>query len=387
MNIKTADRMDELPPYLFDKINGKKQRLKATGHDLLDLGIGDPDLPTPDFIKERLVQELDQPGNHKYSGFSGCLEFREAVADFYQKKFHVHLDPDSEVLALIGSKEGVAHFVFSMIDRGDEVMIPDPSYPVYRMATHLAGGKVRSMPLKPDLEFQPDFAELSEENYKAVKLAFLNYPGNPTGATVDLDFFAHAVRFFRQRNVILAHDSAYNLVTYDGYQAPSILQVDGAKDAVVEFGSLSKGFNMTGWRIGYIVGNADLINTLKTVKSNLDSSQFLPIQKAAATALTSDLSALNDRNDIYSQRADVLIEGLRKIGIDAGKPKGSIFIWARVPEGYTSAGFSEVMMEEAGVVVTPGVAFGTYGEGYFRMSLSVPEHLLREAVRRMQVYL
>jgi len=384
MKEPAATHMRALPPYLFSNLNRRKKELLDRGVDIIDLGIGDPDLPTPDFIKEQLVSELEDQQNMRYSPFNGCLAFREAVASFYKRVYDVDLDPETEVLALIGSKEGIAHLVQAMADPEDLILIPDPSYPVYSMATYIAGCGLYRMPMPEDHGFRPIFDAIPKEVLRKTKLAILNYPGNPTGAVADLDFFEAAVSFFKTHGIWLAHDAAYQLVTFGGYRAPSILQVKGAKESVVEFGSLSKGFNMTGWRIGYLVGNAKIIRLLSTLKSNLDTSQFLPIQKAAARALNSDLSFLDERNAIYEKRADVLVEALRSVGIQVNKPKGSIFLWARVPDGETSAAFCEKVMAQTGVIMTPGNAFGPGGEGYFRISLSVPDSRLIEAANRIR---
>jgi len=356
----------------------------AEGVDIIDLGIGDPDIPTPSFIVDRLVKELANPENMRYPSFSGCDEFREAVAYFYKKEYGVDLDPKEEVLTLIGSKEGIAHLILAYIDEGDAVLVPDPSYPVYRMATYLSNGVVYEMPLLESNAYLPDYDTIPNDILEKAKIGLLNYPSNPTGASVDLDFFEKSVAFFKENNLILAHDAAYQLVTFDDYKAPSILQVPGAKDIAVEFGSLSKSFNMTGWRIGFVVGNREVIKKLATVKSNLDTSQFLPIQLAGATALTTDLDYLKERNDIYKERMSLMVEALKGIGIHTTVPRGGIFLWAKVPDGFTSSTFAEKMLEKAGVVVTPGTAFGEAGEGYFRISVSVPDDRLREAVERIQ---
>lgn len=384
MKEPAAKKISALPPYLFSRLNKSKQELREKGMDIIDLGIGDPDLPTPSFIKKRLVDELNQPENMRYSTFNGCPEFRQAVADFYLKYYNVTLDPETEVLTLIGSKEGIAHLIQAMVDPEDTVLVPDPCYPVYTMGTHMVGAKLYGMVMPESNGFQPIFDDIPENVLKSAKLAFLNYPGNPTGATVDLEFFEKAVAFFKENEIWLAHDSAYNLVTFGDYKAPSVMEIQGAKDVAVEFGSLSKGFNMTGWRIAYVVGNAKIINLLKTVKSNLDSSQFLPIQKAAAEALRSDLSLLKPRNAIYEKRADIMIEALKSVGIEADKPKGSIFLWAHVPKGETTASFCEKVMMKSGVIITPGTAFGPGGEGFFRLSLSVPDDRLIEAAERIR---
>jgi LL-diaminopimelate aminotransferase len=376
--------VDQLPPYLFARINEKKRRLMAEGVDIIDLGIGDPDIPTPTFIVDRLVKELGNPENMRYSSFSGCDEYREAVAYFYKKEYGVDLDPKEEVLTLIGSKEGIAHLILAYIDKGDAVLVPDPSYPVYRMATVLSNGVVHEMPLLEENAYLPDYETIPMDVLEKAKIGLLNYPSNPTGASVDFDFFEKSVQFFKENNMILAHDAAYQLVTFDDYKAPSILQVPGAKEVAVEFGSLSKSFNMTGWRIGFVVGNREVIRKLATVKSNLDTSQFLPIQKAGATALTTDLDYLKERNEIYKNRMLLMVEALKDIGINTTVPRGGIFLWAKVPEGFNSSTFAEKMLEKAGVVVTPGTAFGEAGEGYFRISVSVPDDRLREAVERIK---
>lgn len=358
--------------------------MQGAGVDIIDLGIGDPDLPTPAHIVEKLAEELQDPSNLKYPSFVGSQEFKEAVANLYERRFHVKLDPDTEVLALIGSKEGIAHLVPTLVDPGDYVLVPDPSYPVYRMATLLANGLYHNMPLRKENQFLPDFDEIPETILEKSKLMFLNYPGNPTSATVDVSFFHQAVEIAKKHRIPIAHDSAYNMVTFDGYKAPSILEVEGAKDIAVEFGSFSKTYNMTGFRIGYVVGNRDIIKSLSVLKSNTDTGQFTPIQKAAAFALESDQSCIDKHNLIYQERMKAMLEGLKTIGIEVEPPKGSFFIWAPVPRGYTSAGFVSEVMEQTGVIVTPGSAFGPSGEGYFRVSLSVPSERLQEAVNRMK---
>lgn len=379
-----SKRVAQIPPYLFAEINKKKAAMIQSGVDIIDLGIGDPDLPTPEHIVEKLMEEMQDSKNLKYPSFVGCAEFRHAVVNFYKRQFDVELDPDTEVLALIGSKEGIAHLIPTLIDPGDMVLIPDPSYPVYRMATYLANGQYYNMPSKKENNYKPDFHAIPEEILNQSKLMFLNYPGNPTTATVDLGFFADAVSFARERLIPIAHDSAYNMVTFDGYKAPSILQADGAKEIAVEFGSLSKTYNMTGWRIGYIVGNKDIIKSLSIVKSNMDTGQFTPIQKAAAFALNGDQSCIVKHNQIYKERMNVVLDGLRSIGIQVEPPKGSFFIWAPVPKGYTSTEFAACVLEQTGVIITPGNAFGPSGEGYFRVSLSVPSERLYEAITRIK---
>ncbi|WP_019122293.1 LL-diaminopimelate aminotransferase [Brevibacillus massiliensis] len=386
MNFQSR-RIGQIPPYMFAELNKKKAAMQKAGIDVIDLGIGDPDLPTPEHIVEKLIEEVRRPENMKYPSFVGCLEFRQAVADFYRRQFDVELDPETEVLTLIGTKEGIAHLIPTMIDPDDCVLLPDPCYPVYRMATYLANGKYYDMPLKQENNFEPVFSDIPESVIRQAKLMFLNYPGNPTTATVDLGFFQRAVAFGAAHQIPIAHDSAYNMVTFGGYQAPSILQVEGAKEIAVEFGSLSKTYNMTGWRIGYVVGNRDMIKALSVYKSNTDTGQFTPIQKAAAFALNSDQSCIARHNQIYYERMKTMLEGLASIGIQVEPPKGSFFIWAPVPVGYTSSEFAASVLEQTGVIVTPGSAFGPSGEGYFRISLSVPSDRLNEAVERIKAKL
>lgn len=380
----TSERIKTLPPYIFSQFQQKKKALEAKGMDIIDLGIGAPDLPTPNFIIEELKEAVLNPENHRYSSYNGCVEFREAVAHFYKTYYGVDLDPETEVLTLIGSKEGIANLIHAVINPGENVLVPDPGYPVYRSAVHIAGGNSVSLPLDPDNQYIPLYDQVSEKDLANTKLMFLNYPGNPTAATVELDTFVEAITFAKQHQIAVAHDSAYNLVTFDGYKAPSILQVPGSKEIAVEFGSLSKSFNMTGWRIGYVVGNKDLIKAISVVKSNTDTSQFLPIQKAGAKALYSDLSTLEENNSTYKERMEKMIEALQAMNIRVERPRGTFFIWAKVPDGLSSIEFAEKMLEEAGVIITPGTAFGPAGEGYFRISLSVQTERLQEAVNRMK---
>ncbi|MGR9049600.1 aminotransferase class I/II-fold pyridoxal phosphate-dependent enzyme [Halobacillus faecis] len=382
--IQSSKQVRSLPPYLFSIFHKKKVALTAQGVDVIDLGIGAPDLPTPPFIIDRLTEEVRKPKNHKYSPYGGCREFKEAVADFYRSHYDVDLDPETEVLTLIGSKEGIAHLISAVLDPGDGVLAPDPGYPVYQSAIHLAHGVTVRFPLDEEKSYAPMFDQISTRDVSRSKMMLLNYPNNPTGGTVDVDTFEEAVRFAKEHQLSLIHDAAYDLVTFGDYKAPSLLQVPGAKEIGVEFGSLSKTFNMSGWRLGYIVGNKELIRSLSVFKSNMDTSQFLPVQLAGATALRSDFSTVRANNRTYEQRLDLMMSAFNGMNIQAEKPKGTFFLWARVPEGYTSQGFSEKMLDEAGIILTPGTAFGQKGEGYFRMSLSVPIERLHEASIRMK---
>jgi len=378
-----SKKVGSLPPYLFSEFQRKKEELQAKGVDVIDLGIGAPDLPTPDFIIESLIKEAKKPENHRYSPYGGCREFKEAVATFYKNYFDVTLDPETEVLTLIGSKEGLAHLMQALLDPGDHVLLPDPGYPVYSTAVHLAEASYFPLPLEAANGYIPRYEDVPDEIIKQTKLMLLNYPSNPTAATVNIDVFEQALAFARKNNIMIAHDSAYNLVTFDDYKAPSILQVPGAKNNAVEFGSLSKSFNMTGWRIGYVVGNKDIIKALSVLKSNLDSSQFLAIQKAAAMALTSDLSTVAEHNKIFTERRNVLVKALQNIGLEVDLPKGTIFVWAKVPEQFTSLTFANLLLEKSGIIVTPGSAFGPTGEGYIRIALSVSIERIDEVARRL----
>lgn len=382
-----SDKVKNLPPYLFSEFQKKKKKMEEEGVDVIDLGIGAPDLPAPEFVYEKLVEEAKKPSNHRYSIYSGMPSFREAVAAYYKKQYGVHLDPETEVLALIGSKEGIANLIQAVTNPGDTVIIPDPGYPVYRSAVHLAEAQSVFVPLDVNNGHVPLYNRLSGEAAERAKLMLLNYPSNPTAATVELDTFTEAVSFAEKNNMLLVNDAAYDLVTFDDYTSPSVLQVPGAMERAVEFGSLSKSFNMTGWRIGYAVGNKEAIHALATLKSNIDSSQFIPVQKAAEAALRSDLSAVKENNRIYKKRMEKLYTALNEMGIKTEKPRGTIFIWAKVPEGFTSAGFADKVLEEAGVIVTPGSAFGANGEGFIRISLSVTEERLEEVIARLKNFL
>src|SRR5690625_5018643 len=377
-------RVQTLPPYIFSQFQQRKKELEAKGIDIIDLGIGAPDLPTPKFIIDELKKEVENPENHRYSPYNGCIEFRQAVQHFYKKQYDVDLDPETEILTLIGSKGGIANLISAVINPGEKVLIPDPGYPVYRSATHIAGGEVIRLPLNENDDYAPLFDELVDEELEDAKLMFLNYPGNPTAATVELNTFVKAITFAKDKKLAVVHDSAYSLVTFDGYKAPSILQIPDAKEIAVEFGSLSKSFNMTGWRIGYVVGNERVINSLATLKSNIDTGQFTPIQKAAIKAITCDLSSVKKNNEILPDRIETMHKGVTDMRIKSVKPRGSIFIWAKVPKGLTSSEFAERLLDEAGIIVTPGNAFGSAGEGYFRIAITVAKEIIEEVITRMK---
>ncbi|MDY0406842.1 aminotransferase class I/II-fold pyridoxal phosphate-dependent enzyme [Virgibacillus sp. 179-BFC.A HS] len=358
--------------------------MQARGVDVIDLGIGAPDLPTPAFIIDALAEAARLPANHRYSSYYGCREFREAVASFYRQRYGVELNPDTEVLTLIGSKEGIAHLIQAVVNPGETVLVPNPGYPVYRSAVHLSGAKAVDLPLDATNGYAPKFSDVKKSYKDAAKLMLLNYPANPTAATIELSTYLEAVAFSKENQLLLANDMAYDLITFRDYQSPSVLQVPDAKDVAIEFGSLSKSFNMTGWRIGYAVGNKDAIKALSTLKSNLDSSQFLPIQLAAARALESDLAVVKKHATVFEKRMEKMHAALQRLGISAEKPRGTIFLWVQVPKPYTSAAFAEKLLEDAGIIITPGTAFGTAGEGYARIALTVDEQRLDEAIIRLE---
>ena len=382
-----AKRLDLIPPYLFGEIARLKARAIAEGRNLIDLGIGDPDQPTPQPIIDRLCEAANDPITHRYDeSEAGWPPFLEAVSRWYRRRFGVEIDPTSEALLLLGSKDGLAHICWAMIDPGDLSLVPDPGYTVYKVNTLMAGGEIHAMPLLEPNGFLPELSAIPTDVAKRAKLMFLNYPNNPTGAVASLEFFQDAVRFAREYDIAVVSDLAYSEVTYDGYVAPSMLQADGAKDVVIEMHSLSKSFNMTGWRIGFAVGNPDLIAALNKLKSNLDSRQFPAIDLAAAHAL--DNVSNQPTLDLYKRRRDILIDGLAEIGWRIPKPKASLYVWAPVPKGLTSADFAKLLLTEAGVLVIPGNGYGQYGEGYVRMSLTVSGdrngELVAEAVRRIK---
>ncbi len=383
---KRAQRIATVPPYLFAEIDKKKREVIARGVDVISLGIGDPDLPTPQFVIDAMHKAIEKPVYHQYPDYDGSLAFRQAACSFYQKRFGHSFDPKSEALALIGSKEGLAHIIWAYIDAGDIALVPDPAYPVYKTHTLLAGGQPYMMPLKAENGFLPDLKVIPEDVAAKAKLMFLNYPNNPTGAVTTLEFYEEAVAFCRKYDILLVSDNAYSEMTYDGYSAPSIFDVDGAKDVAVEFWSLSKPFNMTGWRIAFVVGNPDAIGALGIIKTNTDSGQFTAVQEAAIEALTNPAADafIADMNATYLRRRDLAVAGLRAIGLKAEPMKGSFYLWVPVPEGHTSASFATLLLEEAGVVVTPGGAYGEYGEGYIRVALCLKEERLQEALERIK---
>jgi len=381
--MKLSQRLGRLPPYLFVEINRKIAEKRARGEDVISFAIGDPDMPTPPHIVEELCRAARDPANHRYPETSGLPELCEAIAHWYQRRFGVELDPVKEVLPLIGSKEGIGHMSFCFIDPGDVALLPDPGYPVYFTSTLLAGGEVYSMPLTEENNFLPSFSKIPSEVLERAKLLWLNYPNNPTGAVVDLDFFKTAVDFAQEHKLAICHDAPYTEVCFDGYSAPSFLQVPGAKEVGVEFHSLSKTYNMTGWRIGMVVGNARMIDALFRFKSNLDSGIPQAIQHAAIKALTGPQDCIAAHNAVYQARRDKLLSAIKKVGLSAKPPKAGFYVWCKVPEGYTSAQFATELLDRANIAVTPGPGYGAFGEGYVRFSLTLPDERLEEGIERL----
>jgi len=379
-----ADRIKNLPPYLFAAIDQLKQKALAKGVDLINLGIGDPDLPTPATIIQRLQRASEDPKNHQYPSYEGLLAFRQAAADWYQRRFGVRLDPKNEVLTLIGSKEGIGHVPLAFINPGDVALIPDPGYPVYHAGTLFAGGRSHFMPLKKENRFLPEFDRIPKTVLKKARLLFINYPNNPTSATAGKEFFKEAIRFARRHKLIVCHDNAYSEVYFDGERPMSFLELDGAKEVGIEFHSLSKTFNMTGWRIGFAVGNPQILSALGKVKSNLDSGVFQAVQEAGIEALNLRESATDEIRKIYQERRDTLVSGLLGLGLSVEPPKATFYVWVGVPKGFTAMKFTMHLLDRAGIVTTPGSGFGKSGQGYIRMALTVPNERLIEAVSRIE---
>ncbi|MCY4613397.1 MAG: LL-diaminopimelate aminotransferase [Nitrospira sp.] len=382
--ITYAERIRTLPPYLFAAIDEMKQEAVARGVDIINLGIGDPDLPTPNPILERMQQAVTDPQHHQYPSSSGMLSFRTAVAGWYQRRFKVTVDPKSEVVTLIGSKEGIGHVPLAFIDPGDVVLVPSPGYPVYPVAASFAGGIAHEMPLLKQNGFLPDLDAIPRDVARKAKLMFLNSPNNPTSVIADTAFFSRVIAFAKEHQVIVCHDAAYSEIFYDGLRPSSFLEAEGAMDVGVEFHSLSKTFNMTGWRLGFAVGRADVIAGLSQVKSNLDSGQFQAVQEAGITALESDDRLTAGLRAIYQERRDVLVAGLKNLGLQFETPSATFYVWIEVPKGYTSASFTAHLLEKAGIVTTPGNGFGAPGEGYIRMALTTTTERLAEAVDRLK---
>ena len=382
--MKNSRRVTNAPPYLFVEIERKRDQAILQGRDIINLAIGDPDFPTPDFIIKRMEQVIKSPKNHQYPDYDGSPEFRRAAAEYIEKKYDVRVDPDTQIVALLGSKEGIAHTFLACVNEGDFTLVPDPAYPVYKIATLFAGGVPYPMPLFEKNNFLPDFGAIPTEVAERAKLMFINYPNNPTGTTADKNFYTKAVEFCKQYNIVLCNDNAYCEFMFSGEESTSILQVEGGTDIGIEFYTCSKSYNMTGWRIGFAVGNKETISGLKAVKHNLDSGQFTAIQEAGIEALENGDWFAKEMRNIYSQRCEIWTESLKIMGLDFVKPKGAFYVWTKVPEGYDSMRFADMILEKADVLVAPGVGFGKHGEGYFRISLTINGNRLEEAMERMK---
>jgi len=383
--IEVATRIKTLPPYLFAAIDKMKQEAIARGVDIINLGIGDPDLPTPMPIIESLANAAKDPKHHQYPSYEGMLSFRKAVAGWYKRRFNVTLDPANEVLTLIGSKEGIGHIHLAFVDPGDVVLVPSPGYPVYPVGTSFCGGTSHLMPLTKANGFVPDLGAIPNEVARKAKLMWLNSPNNPTSVIMTKDYFKRVVDFAQEHQIIVCHDAAYSEIYYDGRRPVSFMEVDGAKDVGVEFHSLSKTYNMTGWRIGFAVGHKDVLAGLGKVKSNLDSGCFEAVQEAGITALNLDDSVTDSVRKTYQDRRDTLIPGLKKLGLEVDPPPAAFYVWVTVPKGYTSTSFTAHLLEKAGIVTTPGNGFGAPGEGYIRMTLCTSKERLAEAVERIKI--
>jgi len=383
-HLKIARRVAELRPYLFAEMDRKLEEKRAQGIEVISFGIGDPDMPTPRPVVERLCEQARNPENHRYPSYLGLPAFRAAAAEWMGRRFGVDIDPQREMVSLIGSKEGIAHLPLAFVDPGDTVLVPDPGYPVYATSVLFTGGLAYDMPLRAENDFLLDLESIPPAVASRACLMFLNYPNNPTAAVADLDFYERVVRFAEEYDIIVAHDIAYSEITFDGFVAPSILQVPGAKERCLEFHSLSKTFNMTGWRIGFVAGGAELVELFGRVKTNIDSGIFNPVQYAGIEAMTTQESFVAEMCEVYRRRRDLLLTCLRSRGWDALTPRGTIYVWMPVPQGFDSASFATLLLEEVAVAVAPGSAYGDAGEGYVRFSLSLTDAELEEGIRRLQ---
>ncbi|HOV86664.1 MAG TPA: aminotransferase class I/II-fold pyridoxal phosphate-dependent enzyme [Syntrophobacteraceae bacterium] len=389
MSFKIAERsrIHRLPPYVFAQVNALKMERRRAGEDIIDLGMGNPDLATPKHIIDKLVEAVAKPHNHRYSASRGITKLREAIARRYKERYDVDIDPESEAVVTIGAKEGLSHLVLVLISPGDVVFSPNPTYPIHPYSAIIAGGDVRSIPISPDSNFLEDLEKATKQTWPRPRLLIISFPHNPTTAVVDLEFFRKIVDFAKENRIMVIHDLAYADLTFDGYRAPSFLQVPGAKEVGVEFFSMSKSFSMAGWRVGFCVGNSEMISALTRIKSYLDYGVFQPIQIAAIIALNGNQSCVREISEVYRVRRDVLVDGLNRIGWHIEKPRGTMFVWARIPERFRdmgSVGFSKYLIEEAKVAVSPGLGFGEYGDEYVRFALVENEKRTRQAIRGMR---
>lgn len=384
MKIQISERLKRLPPYLFVEIDKAKKRARGEGRDIIDLGVGDPDSPTPNFVIDALNEAVKDSSTHRYALDAGLPELKEEIARWYKNRFNISLNPEKEILPLIGSKEGIAHMPLAFINPGDTALIPDPCYPPYKSGIIFCGGNIELMPLLEENNFLPAIEGISKAVAKKAKLIYLNYPNNPTSACTDDEYFEKIAKFAKEFKIIVCHDAAYTELSFDDYSAPSFLGTKGAKEVGVEFHSLSKTFNMTGWRIGFLVGNKDIVTAIGKVKSHIDSGIFTAIQRAGITALKNYESHINSLKNLYQRRRDVLCDGLNSIGWKVTKPKATFYVWAKCLKGFDSIKLARHLLETADIVVTPGVGFGVSGEGYIRMALTVSEDRLQEAVARIK---
>ena len=380
--IKLADRIEDLPPYLFARLDKLRDEKAASGVDVITLAKGDPDLPTPQAVIDRLYAAAGDPSTHQYCE-DGLDTFRQAISDWYARRFGVALDPANQLVPLIGSKEGIAHMPLALVNPGDFVLVPDPGYPVYSIGANLVGGRVHFMPLKAELGWMPDLEAIPADVLDKANAIWLCYPNNPTSAVAGLDFYKRVIEFGLRNRLAVCQDAAYSEVTFDGYRAPSILEVSGADECAIEFHSLSKTYNMTGWRIGWAAGNARLVEALARVKSNMDSGIFAAVQEAAIEAIGLPQSWVDDRNAIYERRRDQVVDILRKMGLEPEVPKASLYVWTPVPSGHDSSQFAAKAINEAGVIITPGLGFGPSGDSHFRISLTTPDDRLTEGLERL----
>lgn len=380
-----AKRLEKIPPYLFAEIDRKRDELVAKGVDIINMGVGDPDRPTPDHIVQAMHSAIDDPATHNYPPYQGTKDFREAAVQWMERRFGVTgLNPNTEVVSSIGSKEAIHNTFLAFVEPGDYTLIPDPGYPVYRTSTIFAGGEFHTMPLLPNNGFLPDLDAIPQEVARKAKLLWINYPNNPTGALATLEFFEKLVAYCQQYDILLCHDHAYSEMAYDGYKPPSILQVAGAKDVAIEFHSLSKSYNMTGWRVGFVVGNAKGIKGLGQVKTNVDSGVFKAIQSCAIAAYSTTEADLQALMSVYQKRRDIIVKGLQSLGFPIEPPKATLYVWVRVPKGYTSTQFVTLLLDKCGIIVPPGNGYGEAGEGFFRIALTVPDERMHEAIQRMK---
>jgi len=384
MKFSFSKRLKSLPPYLFLEIDEAKRKARQQGRDIIDFGVGDPDQPTPGYIIEELSRAAKDPANHRYALDQGMPVLRQAIADWYKRRFNVELDTEREILPLLGSKEGIAHFPLAFLNEGDYSLIPDPSYPPYKSGTILAGGKPHLLPLRQSNAFLPDLARIPRTVVKKAKLIYVNYPNNPTSACAQRDFYRDLVKFAARNKLIIISDIAYSEIAYNGYQPCSLLEVEGAREMTIEFHSLSKTYNMTGWRVGWACGNATLVSALAEVKSNIDSGIFSAIQLAAVSALKGSQEHISSIRRIYQERRDALIEGLNSLCWEATRPRATFYVWLKTPKKIDSIRFASLLLKKADIMVTPGVGFGKYGEGYVRFALTVSVERIREAVERLR---